>query len=167
MARPRAAAVLHWDTMHRQVRIEGPIVRSPAPESDAYFASRALESRISAWASAQSQPLPSRAELIEKVRKTAERFHVAPGATSGEVPRPPHWGGYRLWFDTVELWTEGSGRVHDRALWKRTLQPKDAFGFTAAPCAVCHIVRLLRRRPACGALTCRTHLRRDHAIATR
>jgi pyridoxamine 5'-phosphate oxidase len=133
MARPRAAAVLHWDTMHRQVRIEGPIVRSPAPESDAYFASRALESRISAWASAQSQPLPSRAELIEKVRKTAERFHVAPGATSGEVPRPPHWGGYRLWFDTVELWTEGSGRVHDRALWKRTLQPKDAFGFTAAP----------------------------------
>jgi pyridoxamine 5'-phosphate oxidase len=133
MARPRAAAVLHWDTLHRQVRIEGPAVHSPTPESDAYFASRALESRISAWASAQSQPLASRAALIEQVRETAERFHVAPGATNGEVPRPPHWGGYRLWFDTVELWAEGSNRVHDRAVWKRTLQRKDAFSFTAAP----------------------------------
>jgi pyridoxamine 5'-phosphate oxidase len=133
MAHPRAAAVLHWDTLHRQVRVEGQIVRSPPQESDAYFASRAIESRLSAWASAQSQPLASRAALVEEVRRTAERFHVAPDAASGEVPRPPHWGGYRLWFDTIELWTEGANRVHDRAVWKRALQPKDAYTFTATP----------------------------------
>lgn len=133
MAQPRAAAVLHWDTLHRQVRVEGPIVRSPPQESDVYFARRALDSRISAWASAQSQPLASRAELIENVRRTAQRFHIAPEATSGEVPRPPHWGGYRLWFDTIELWTEGAHRVHDRAVWERELQPRDAYSFTATP----------------------------------
>jgi pyridoxamine 5'-phosphate oxidase len=130
---PRAAAVLHWDTLHRQVRIEGPVLRSPSRESDTYFASRALESRISAWASAQSEPLASRATLEEQVRKTAERFHIAADAKDGDVPRPPHWGGHRLWFDTVELWAEGANRVHDRAVWKRSLQRKDAYTFSATP----------------------------------
>jgi pyridoxamine 5'-phosphate oxidase len=114
-ANPRAAAVLHWDAFGRQVRLEGPIVRSPAAESDEYFASRALDSRIGAWASLQSQPLDSRRTLLKRVASEAARF-------GPHVPRPPHWGGYRLWPDTVELWIEGPFRVHDRARWTRTLE---------------------------------------------
>ena len=132
-ARPRAAAVLHWDALHRQVRIEGPIVRSPDSESDEYFASRALESRIAAWASAQSEPLASRETLQERVREMTARFGIAPGATSGTVPRPPHWGGNRLWVERMELWAEGANRVHDRAVWTRQLQPAGEHGFTSGP----------------------------------
>jgi pyridoxamine 5'-phosphate oxidase len=132
-ARPRAAAVLHWDALHRQVRIEGPIVRSPDSESDEYFASRALESRIAAWASAQSEPLASREALQERVREMTARFGIAPGATSGTVPRPPHWGGNRLWVERMELWAEGANRVHDRAVWTRQLQPAGEHGFTGGP----------------------------------
>jgi pyridoxamine 5'-phosphate oxidase len=131
LAHPRAAAVLHWDALHRQVRVEGPIVRSPPEESDHYFASRALESRVSAWASKQSAPLASRAALVEQVEKAAARFGVEPGATDGAVPRPEHWGGYRLWIDTIELWAEGVNRIHDRAVWKRTLGPQGAHTFSA------------------------------------
>ena len=129
-ARPRAAAVFHWDALHRQVRIEGPIIRSPDSESDQYFASRALDSRIAAWASAQSQPLESRDVLRQRVREVAARFGVTPGGTTGTVPRPPHWGGYRLWVDAIELWSEGTNRVHDRAVWTRQLQPGGEHTFT-------------------------------------
>lgn len=129
-ARPHAACVFHWDALHRQVRIEGRIVRSPADESDAYFASRALDSRIGAWASEQSAPLPSREVLAARVREVAQRFGIAPGAREGEVPRPPHWGGFRLWIETIELWIEGPNRVHDRAVWKRSLEPCDDYSFT-------------------------------------
>lgn len=132
-ARPRAAAVFHWDALHRQVRIEGPIVRSPGSESDEYFASRALDSRIAAWASEQSEPLASREVLRQRVREVAERFGIAAGATSGAVPRPPHWGGNRLWVDRIELWTEGANRVHDRAVWTRQLQPAGEHAFTGGP----------------------------------
>jgi pyridoxamine 5'-phosphate oxidase len=132
-ARPRAAAVLHWDALHRQVRIEGPVVRSPDAESDQYFASRALDSRIAAWASEQSQPLASREVLQQRVREFAERFGIAPGSTNGTVPRPPHWGGHRLWVDTIELWMEGANRVHDRAVWTRSLQPADDYSFVGGP----------------------------------
>lgn len=128
---PRAAAVFHWDAMHRQVRIEGPVVRSPLQESDDYFASRALISRIGAWASQQSQPLKSRAALAEQVEAAAARFGVSPTASDGHVPRPPHWGGHRLWIDTIELWVEGAGRVHDRAIWTRELSRKDEYSFSA------------------------------------
>jgi len=128
-AQPRAAAVFHWDTMHRQVRIEGPVLRSPAPESDQYFVSRAFESRIGAWASRQSEPLPSRGALIQQVRAVAQKFGLE-SAADGEVPRPPHWGGVRLWIDTIELWSEGAGRIHDRALWQRTLTRVDEFTFS-------------------------------------
>jgi pyridoxamine 5'-phosphate oxidase len=128
-ARPRAAAVFHWDALHRQVRIEGPVVLSPESESDQYFASRALDSRIAAWASVQSEPLASRDELHARVLEFAARFGVAPGATTGTVPRPPHWGGHRLWVDTIELWTEGANRIHDRAVWTRSLQRADEFSF--------------------------------------
>jgi pyridoxamine 5'-phosphate oxidase len=137
-ANPRAAAVMHWDALHRQVRIEGPIVKAPAADSDAYFASRAWASRIAAWASAQSEPIASRAGLLEKVAAAARRFGApAPGtkgaeeALSVEVPRPAHWGGFRLWADSVELWTEGDARVHDRARWTRSLTPAAQDSFTA------------------------------------
>lgn len=129
---PRAAAVFFWDGLHRQVRIEGPVIRSPAPESDRYFASRALNSRIGAWASEQSQPLASRATLAARVEAVTNRFGVPVGASEAEVPRPPHWGGNRLWIDTLELWVEGPGRVHDRAVWKRDLTRADEYSFSAS-----------------------------------
>jgi pyridoxamine 5'-phosphate oxidase len=123
-ANPRAAAVLYWDALGRQVRLEGPILQSPATESDEYFASRALDSRIGAWASLQSQPLDSRGTLLKRVAAEAARFGTS-------VPRPPHWGGYRLWPDAVELWTEGAFRVHDRARWTRALERRGTDGFAA------------------------------------
>jgi pyridoxamine 5'-phosphate oxidase len=132
LADPRAAAVFHWDSMHRQVRVEGRIEQSPADESDHYFASRALDSRIGAWASKQSQPLASRAALAEQVRQAASRLGIEPGATTGHVPRPPHWGGFRLWLESVELWMEGPNRIHDRAVWTRTLE-QNAGSFAARP----------------------------------
>jgi pyridoxamine 5'-phosphate oxidase len=129
-ARPRAAAVFHWDALHRQIRIEGPIVQSPAAESDQYFASRALDSRIAASASAQSEPLESREALQQRVQELRTHLGIPAGATSGTVPRPPHWGGYRLWIEKIELWSEGANRVHDRAVWTRSLQRADEFSFT-------------------------------------
>lgn len=129
----RAAAVMHWDALQRQVRLEGPVVRSPASESDAYFASRPVASRVGAWASEQSQPLASRAALADQVTAMSARFHVAPDAATGTVPRPPHWGGFRLWPDAIELWVEGPGRIHDRARWTRSLGHLDAFHFAPGP----------------------------------
>jgi pyridoxamine 5'-phosphate oxidase len=125
-ANPRAAAVLHWDTLSRQVRLEGRVVRSTDAESDDYFAGRALDSRIGAWASLQSQPLDSRTTLLKRVAAETARFGT-------RVPRPPHWGGLRLWPDAVELWVEGPFRVHDRARWTRTLEPAGPHEFTAGP----------------------------------
>lgn len=132
LANRYAAAVFHWDHLHRQVRIEGRIVKSPADESDAYFASRPLTSRLGAWASQQSQPLSSRAQLLKQVAAVTAKFALNLAALHPGVPRPPHWGGFRLWIDAVELWVEGPGRVHDRARWTRTLTPQDEFGFTAS-----------------------------------
>jgi len=122
---PRAAAVLHWDTLNRQVRLEGPVVRSPAAESDEYFASRPLDSRIGAWASLQSEPLESRAGLLKRVAVMAARYGT-------QVPRPPHWGGYRLWPDAMELWVEGAFRVHDRARWTRSLEADGPHAFACS-----------------------------------
>ena len=123
---PRAAAVLHWDALGRQVRLEGRVVRSPAKESDDYFTSRPIDSRIGAWASLQSEPLASRAELMRRVATTAARYGM-------DVPRPSHWGGYRLWPEAIELWCEGAFRVHDRARWTRSLAPDDAHSFRCSP----------------------------------
>jgi len=127
---PRAAAVIHWDHLHRQIRLEGPVVQSPAGESDTYFASRPWQSRLGAWASEQSEPVASRAQLKSAVEAAAKRFGTpvpeSEGACTGgdpPVPRPPHWGGYRLWIEKIELWVEGAGRIHDRARWVRTLSP--------------------------------------------
>ena len=127
-ANPYAAGVLHWDYLHRQVRIEGTIEPAPESDSDAYFDTRALQSRIGAWASAQSEPVASRARLLEAVAAAARRFGISPEAAAADrapaearVPRPPHWGGYRLWAQAVELWVEGAARIHDRARWMRSL----------------------------------------------
>jgi pyridoxamine 5'-phosphate oxidase len=128
-ATPRAAAVFHWDTLHRQARIEGPVLKSPSAESDAYFASRPWQSRIGAWASRQSEPTESRAALEQALAATARRF-AAPspdrtgedGPFDGPIARPPHWGGYRLWAESIELWVEGDARIHDRLLWTRSLR---------------------------------------------
>ena len=126
---PRAAAVMHWDALHRQVRIEGPVVSAPESDSNTYFASRAWQSRIGAWASEQSEPIASRALLLEAVKETARRFGAptpgSPGADDSlkvTIPRPPHWGGYRLWAEAVELWVQGAARIHDRARWQRSLR---------------------------------------------
>jgi pyridoxamine 5'-phosphate oxidase len=130
-ANARAAVVMHWDVLHRQVRLEGRVTLTTAAESDAYFASRAWQSRIGAWASQQSAPIASHAELIRAADAAAKRFGV-PSPSAGEdavadpaiaIPRPPHWGGYRLWVQAAELWVEGASRLHDRARWTCTLEP--------------------------------------------
>jgi pyridoxamine 5'-phosphate oxidase len=125
---PRAAAVMHWDALHRQVRVEGPVVKAPEADSDAYFASRPWQSRLAAWASAQSEPVGSRKDLQAAVAKAAQRFgtpspdtDAAQTAADILVPRPPHWGGYHLWAESVELWVEGEARIHDRARWTRSV----------------------------------------------
>ncbi len=120
---PYAATVMHWDSLHRQVRLQGQVVKSPAAESDAYFNIRAVISQLGAWGSQQSQPLQSRAQLASQVDAVTKRF------ANSSVPRPPHWGGYRLWITHLELWVEGPGRVHDRAWWTRAIIPTDEFNF--------------------------------------
>jgi pyridoxamine 5'-phosphate oxidase len=137
---PRAAAVMHWDHLHRQVRIEGPVVLAPSADSDAYFASRPWQSRLGAWASAQSEPLRAREELKEALSRVAQRFGTPPPdqpasavTESIVVPRPQHWGGYHLWAESVELWVEGEARIHDRARWQRTLAKRPEGFFSAGP----------------------------------
>jgi pyridoxamine 5'-phosphate oxidase len=128
-ANPRAAVLFHWDHRHRQVRAEGRIESLSEAENDDYFRSRPWQSRLGAWASEQSQPVESRQALERSVATMARRFGIpydGPGTPEPEnvavdVPRPPHWGGYRLCADAVELWVEGQFRIHDRALWTRTL----------------------------------------------
>ncbi len=132
LQQPKAAAVFHWDAFSRQVRVEGRILKSPVRESDEYFAVRMLDNRLSAWASDQSKPLTSRAQLQRQVKEVRERFGIEADTQEAVIPRPPHWGGFRLWPESVELWIEGPGRVHDRAVWKRTLAARDEFTFTAS-----------------------------------
>lgn len=107
-ANPRAALVLHWATIGRQVRIEGPVTRTSDAESDAYFASRHRGSQIGAWASPQSHPIPDRAALEREVAHLAERFG------DDVVPRPPNWGGYRVTPTAFEFWQHAANRLHDR-----------------------------------------------------
>jgi pyridoxamine 5'-phosphate oxidase len=141
-ANPRAAIVMHWDQLHRQVRVEGRIARTSAAESDAYFATRNWRSRLGAWASQQSEPIASRAELLSNVARTALRLALpVPSDDERErdpglrIARPPHWGGLQLWAEAVELWVEGSARIHDRARWQRTLTAGPG-GFEPGPWSV-------------------------------
>jgi pyridoxamine 5'-phosphate oxidase len=129
---PRAAAVIYWEPLGRQVRFEGPVVRSPATESDAYFATRPTLSQLNAWSSAQSRPLAASADLDRAAEKAARQFGVERGAAAARpVPRPAHWGGYRLWFDTVELWAEGAHRFHERLRYRRELEHADSHAYRA------------------------------------
>ena len=120
---PFASLVLYWDRLARQVRLEGPVTLTSDAESDAYFSSRHPDSRLGAWASDQSEAIASRAELVARYEATKARFGDGSGA-----PRPPHWGGYRLWLERVELWASRPHRLHDRVAWQRDLA-RDGDGF--------------------------------------
>jgi pyridoxamine 5'-phosphate oxidase len=116
---PHAAAVFHWDNLGRQIRLEGPVTRSPESESDAYFQSRDRQSKVGAWASDQSQPIESAEAMRLKMEAATRRFGDSEDA---QVPRPPNWGGYRIWLTAVELWAHGNARLHDRARWERSIK---------------------------------------------
>ena len=127
---PRVAAVFNWTEQRRQARLEGIAIKSPEDESDRYFATRDAESQIAAWASQQSRPLASREALLAEFKRVAERYHAA---APESIPRPPDWGGYRLWIDAMELWVSGEARLHDRARWERQLSAAEEPAFSASP----------------------------------
>jgi pyridoxamine 5'-phosphate oxidase len=135
-ANHRAAVVFHWDHRHRQVRAEGQVEPLSDADNDAYFRTRAWQSRLGAWASEQSQPVASRQALESSVAAMARRFGIPydgpgsaePSDVSVDVPRPPHWGGFRLNVEAVELWVEGEFRIHDRARWTRSLADAQGAG---------------------------------------
>ena len=113
-ANPWAALVILWFRLGLQVRIEGRVEKLPEEESDRYFATRPRGSQLGAWASGQSQPIPSRESLDEALRNAEEEFRDM------DVPRPPHWGGYRLNPDRIEFWVNRDDRMHDRILYEKT-----------------------------------------------
>lgn len=108
----KAAFVMHWKSLRRQVRVRGLVTRADGPEADAYYASRSLKSRLGAWASHQSAPLDSRATLLAEVARVT--------AQKGTHPeRPPFWGGFRIAPLEIEFWADGAFRLHDRFQWRR------------------------------------------------
>jgi pyridoxamine 5'-phosphate oxidase len=108
----KAAFVLHWKSLRRQIRVRGMTEREEGPQADAYYASRSLKSRLGAWASAQSEPLSSRGALMAEVARIT--------ATKGpNPPRPPFWGGIRIRPVEIEFWADGAFRLHDRFKWRR------------------------------------------------
>ena len=110
-ANPRAALLFHWKSLRRQVRVEGAVEWVDDALSDAYFASRAKDSQIGAWASDQSRPMHSRAEFVARIAKYAAKYGI------GTVPRPPHWGGYRVVPQRIEFWTDRKNRLHERTIY--------------------------------------------------
>lgn len=108
----KAAFVLHWKSLRRQIRVRGVTEREDGPQADAYYASRSLKSRLGAWASKQSAPLSSREALMADVAKLTLSLGINP-------PRPPFWGGIRIRPVEIEFWADGAFRLHDRFRWTR------------------------------------------------
>lgn len=113
LANPNIAMCMHWKSLAKQVRIEGPVHQVADDEADEYFRSRHRSSRIGAWASAQSRPLEGRFELERKVAEYTAKFHIGP------IPRPPHWSGFRCVPHRIEFWRDGLFRLHDRLVFIR------------------------------------------------
>jgi pyridoxamine 5'-phosphate oxidase len=112
-ANPNAALLFHWKSLRRQIRIEGPVTLAADAESDAYFASRSRDSQLGAWASDQSRPLDARDTFERRFEEAKARFE------GGAVPRPPHWGGYRVTPERIEFWLDRAHRLHERRLYVR------------------------------------------------
>jgi pyridoxamine 5'-phosphate oxidase len=110
---PKAALLFYWKSLHRQIRVRGPVEAVSDQEADAYFASRSRESRIGAWASQQSRPLESRFALEKAVASYTLKFGI------GEIPRPPYWRGFRITPTYIEFWRDGAFRLHDRIVFRR------------------------------------------------
>jgi len=106
----KAAFVMHWKSLRRQIRVRGTVTREDGAQADAYYASRSLKSRLGAWASAQSQPLDSRLTLMAEVAKVTAQQGLNPA-------RPPFWGGFRIAPVEIEFWADGAFRLHDRFRW--------------------------------------------------
>jgi len=121
-ALPRAALVLYWEALERQIRIEGPVTIAPDAQADAYWGARPVDARVAAIATDQSRPLSSRAELLARIDDVAR-------ALGPDPPRPERWVGYRVWAEQVELWVSQPARIHDRAVWTRRLT-RTAAGYT-------------------------------------
>jgi pyridoxamine 5'-phosphate oxidase len=113
-ANPKAALLFHWKSQRRQVRVEGPVTLVAPQEADAYFASRGRDSQLGAWASDQSRPLDDRATFEARFEAEQARFE------GRDVPRPPHWGGYRVVPDRIEFWSDRAHRLHERRVFTRT-----------------------------------------------
>jgi pyridoxamine 5'-phosphate oxidase len=111
---PRAGMLFYWKTLRRQVRIDGPVTPVSDAEADAYFATRGRISRLGAWASDQSSPLADRATLETQLAEVTARFE------GQDVPRPPHWSGYRVTPEAIEFWEDGDHRLHNRRLFTRS-----------------------------------------------